>query len=245
MTKQTMREWMPVAMTAGALAGTALTLAQSLRARGGRRTVLFAALGMGLPVAAEYTAVNVARMIRHHSRPQVRGVPLAAVAWYNIGYASYALIEALLAGSYMSSAARRWVGPMGTALVATSLDLIFDPFGLDLGLWEWRDGGAYAREIVGPNGKAGIPLANFAGWVALTGGIALGYEWLAGASIGSASSARTSAGREAALLLSPYYLAPAGWALLQRGPRYLVASALFPAALVAASLRQPRTHLPS
>lgn len=235
-----MREWMPAALTAGAVAGTGLTLAHSLRTRGGRRTAIFAALGMGLPVAAEFAGVNVLQVIRHRMRPQVRGVPVAAVAWYNIGYATYAMVESLLERAGAGTATRLWVGPMGTAAVATSLDLLFDCFGLDLGLWEWRDGGPYARDIVGPNGKAGIPIANFTGWVALTGSVSLGYELLAGAGAAHDHAESVAAGRGAALLLAPYYLASAGWAVSRRKPRYLAYSALFPAVLAAMALRQRR-----
>lgn len=228
------RDWMPAALTAGALAGTGLTLAHSLRARGARRTAVFAALGMGLPLAAEYMGVNVARVIRHHMRPQIRGVPLAAVSWYNIGYATYAVVEDVLARAEVDRTARRWAAPVGTAAVATSLDLLFDCFGLDLGLWEWRDGGPYAREIVGPNGKAGIPVANFVGWIALTGSVSLGYELLTSSADVRSSEVRGTrgrAGRSAALLLAPYYVAPAIWAVARRKPRYLAYSALVPLAL--------------
>lgn len=265
-----LREWMPEALTAGALAGTGLTLAHSLWARGRRRTVVFAALGMGLPLASEFAATNMVRVVRHRTRPQVCGVPLAAVAWYNIGYAAHAVVEDLLIRAGMSTRARRWLAPTGTAALATSLDLLFDCFGLDMGLWEWRDGGPYAREIVGPNGKAGIPLTNFAGWVALTGGVSLGYELLAEASgkrrrgsklpahvsvgtevpaicqrddlakNGSERKIQITVGRTAALLLAPYYLAAAAWAIAQRKPKYLAYSALVPAALAASMTRWPQ-----
>jgi uncharacterized membrane protein len=62
------------------------------------------------------------------------------------------------------------------ALTATSLDLLLDPFGLDLGLWEWSAGGPYASEVNGPNGKRGIPVLNFAGWITLTSGVMLAYQ---------------------------------------------------------------------
>lgn len=232
------REWMPAALTTGTLVGTGLTLAHSLWSRGARRTVAFATLGMGLPLAGEFTAVNVVRVVRHHTHPQVNGVPLAAVAWYNIAYAAHAVVESLLLRAGVSRRARRWAVPVGTAALATSLDLILDCFGLDMGLWEWRDGGPYAREIVGPNGKAGIPTANFVGWVALTGGVSLGYELLA--ETGDRRSRSATAGTTAALLLAPYYLASASWAIARRKPRYLAYSALVPAALMASVMRWRR-----
>jgi hypothetical protein len=64
------------------------------------------------------------------------------------------------------------------ALVATSLDLLLDPFGLDLGLWEWSEDGPYAPEVKGPNGKRGIPMLNIAGWITLSTGVTLAYQHL-------------------------------------------------------------------
>src|ERR687898_3125940 len=57
-------------------------------------------------------------------------------------------------------------------------DLLVDPFGLELGLWEWSEDGPYASEVKGTNGKRGVPLLNFAGWLALTTGITLAYQHL-------------------------------------------------------------------
>lgn len=59
------------------LAGRALT--HSLRARGPWRTLIFAALGMGLPALAEYRAINVSRILRHHGQPRVKNVPVSVV----------------------------------------------------------------------------------------------------------------------------------------------------------------------
>lgn len=59
------------------LAGRALT--HSLRARGPWCTLIFAALGMGLPALAEYRAINVSRILRHHGQPRVKNVPVSVV----------------------------------------------------------------------------------------------------------------------------------------------------------------------
>lgn len=258
------RNRMLAAMTAGALTGMGLTLVHSLWSHGPRRTAAFAALGLGLPLASEFVGVNVVRAVRHHTFPQVRGVPLVAVAWYTIGYAAHTVVEGLLARASVGARARRWALPAGTAVLATNLDLILDCFGLDLGLWEWRDGGPYAREIVGPNGKAGIPVANFVGWVVLTGDVSLGYELLAESGEtrhrGNKLAAHERVGTEvpvvrlqgdpadkasagtiaALLLLAPCYVMSAAWALVRRKPRYLAYSALVPAALVASVMRWHR-----
>lgn len=131
---------------------------------------------------------------------------------------------------------RRWLLPVSTALVATSLDLALDPFGLEQGLWEWSSDGPYAPEIAGANGKHGVPLENFAGWLGLTGGVTLGYGLLAGAGgdptrPGGAGSVKAM--RAAARLL-PFYLPAATWALRTRKPRYLLYAALFPLVLLRA-----------
>ena len=61
------------AITAHALIVTGLSLIHSLRARGLRRTLLFAALGNAVPVLGELLAVKVLKLLRHHMRPQVQG----------------------------------------------------------------------------------------------------------------------------------------------------------------------------
>ncbi len=217
---------------------TAMTLAHSLRARGVKRTLLFAGLGFGLPILFEYIGINHLKVVRHHTQPQFKGVPLfAALGWYNIGYATFAMLE-----SVMVSPDKRNIKflPLGTALVATSFDLLADCYGLDQGLWEWNSAGSYAAEISGTNGVQGIPLGNFGGWLLLTGGVSWLYQKFSdGAEIdstrpGAAGSLR--AGRNAALLLLPGYLMSAGWALAGSKFKYLLYSALFPLVLFLALL---------
>jgi len=50
---------------------------------------------------------------------------------------NFAMMESILNGTQRDHAERTRTFGLGTALVATSLDLLVDPFGLDLGLWEW------------------------------------------------------------------------------------------------------------
>src|SRR3712207_9210591 len=85
------------ALTAHSLLGAGLSVVHSLRARGLRRTLLFAALGSGIPILGELLAVNVLKVLRHHARLQAGGVPLAiALGWYNVGYGTYAVMESLI-----------------------------------------------------------------------------------------------------------------------------------------------------
>ena len=75
------------AVTAHSSIVAALNVIHSLRTQGLRRTLLFAALGYGIPILGELLAVHVLKVLRHHVRPQVKGVPLAiALGWYNVGY---------------------------------------------------------------------------------------------------------------------------------------------------------------
>jgi uncharacterized membrane protein len=229
----TLAPWLNAASFLGSVVNAALALRHSLRVRGGRGTAIFAALGIGLPTLGEWYAINVDQSIRHYSGPRVRGVPVnAAVGWWTIASATHALTDELLARHGASAGVRRWATPVGTALVATSLDLVLDPFGLANGYWEWRDGGPYARELAGPNGRSGIPVGNYVAWLALTGGVAAIYGALARRQPPRVIDA--SATRDAVTILLSYYLPAAAWAMKEHRPRYLLYSALFPAAIALA-----------
>jgi uncharacterized membrane protein len=226
------------AVTAHALVVAGLNVAHSLRTRGLRRTLLFATLGIAIPVLGEHLAVNTLKMLRHHVRPQVGGVPLAiALAWYNVGYGTFAVMESVLDASSPHEGKRSRALVPAASLAATSLDLLLDPAGLDLNLWQWRDNGACAAEVEGPNGKRGVPLLNFVGWIGLTTSVALAYQCLNPGVVGPSRPGAASspeAGRRAALLLLFYYLPAAAWAAKRRRRKYLLYSVPFSAALCAA-----------
>jgi len=211
-----------------------MSVVHSLRTRGLRRTLLFALSGSTIPILAELLAVNVLKVLRHHARPQVGGVPLAIVLlWYNVGYGTVAMVRG---ASHPHKEGLVFVPTV--ALVATSFDLLLDPFGLDLGLWEWSGDGPYAPEIKGPNGKRGVPSLNFAGWIALTTSFALADQRIESAhNDACASDPVVGPGpRRAAalLLLLTYYLPAAAWALKQGRRKYLLYSAPFATTLWAA-----------
>lgn len=211
-------------------------LAHSLWARGARQTALFAGLGLGLPALGEYIGVNRARVVRHHTRPQVLGVPVPALLdWYAITYATYATLEGILAPNVKRNAAWRWALPVGTAAVATNLDMALDVFGLASGYWEWSTHGPYAAEVLGPNGKHGIPTANFTAWIALTGAVTSAYTLLARhAGSESPMKERPASGRVASLFLAACYLQSALWLIANRKQRYLAYSGLVPLTIAAA-----------
>ena len=204
--------------------GTLLNLAGSIRTRGLLRTATFFALSTGLPAFGEVLVTGPLGLLRHRTRPRVRGVPVSILLlWYNVIHSTYAATERALSRLSMDGKQRREALPPATALAATNLDLVMDPFGLDAGLWEWKVDGACAKEISGGNGKSGVPLLNYWGWLVVVMGVVLGYTRLF-----------PEGGRESrlpVLLLLPYYVVPAAWAIRRRRPGYLIYSSPFAAAL--------------
>ena len=211
----------------------ALSVVHSLRTRGLRRTLLFAASGSAIPTLGELVAVNILKVLRHHAQPQVGGVPLAiALLWYNVSYGTLAMVKSNANATHPQKGKEHLALAPAVALAATSLDLLLDPFGLDLGLWEWSGDGLYASEVRGPNGKRGVPLLNFVGWISLTTSVTLAYQRLESgrtlayaSDLGDAGVPRSR--RAAALLLLSYYLPAAVWALKRGKHKYLLYSAPF------------------
>lgn len=206
------------------LLGAILNLADSIRTRGLLCAAALFALSTGLPAFCEVLVTGPLGLLRHRTKPRIRGVPIAILLlWYNVIRGTHAATERALSRSPLSAGQRREALPLGTALVATSLDLVMDPYGLDAGLWEWKVDGAYASEVVGNNGRRGVPVLNYLGWLVVVMGVVLGYVRL--------FPEGGSGSRLPALLLLPQYLVSAGWAIRRRRPVYLLYSALFPLAL--------------
>ena len=228
------------AITAHSLIVAALSFIHSLRTQGLRRSLLFAVLGNTIPILGELLAVHILKMLRHHAQPQVNGVPLAiALGWYNIGNGTLAIMKGTINNSADPRGRKSLALASATSLAATNLDLLLDPLGLELGLWEWSEDGPYASELKGPNGKRGVPLLNFAGWLALTTGVTLAYQRLQiTGNVADAPDSEDSGGpgaeRAAALLLLSYYLPAVLWALKQGRRKYLLYSAPFATTLFAA-----------
>jgi uncharacterized membrane protein len=231
------------AISAHALIVAGLSFTHSLRVRGLRRTLLFAVLGTAIPVLGELLAVNVLKLLRHHVRPQVGGVPLAvALGWYNVVYGTFAMMESILDVSEPHEVERSRALAPTAALAATSLDLLLDPAGLDLGLWQWSVDGPYAADVEGPSGKRGVPLLNFAGWLGVTTSITLAYQRLGPVvAADSGGVGGPEVGRSAALLLLSYYLPAAAWAAKGCRRHYLLYSAPFSAVAWAALKERPPT----
>jgi hypothetical protein len=100
------------------------------------------------------------------------------------------------------------------------------------------------HHVEGPNGKRGIPLLNFAGWITLSTGVTLAYQHLR--TRGDATEAAESeiggvpgAEQSAALLSLSYYLPAAVWALKRDRHEYILYSAPFATTLCAALKGRP------
>lgn len=203
-----------------------LHLAASIRARGLRRSVLLLALGTGLPAAGELFATGPLKLLRHRVRYRVARVPPAIIlGWYAVIHGSFSVARRLSGRLRPDERARRRTVPVVAALVGVGLDLILDPAGLDVGLWEWNVDGAYAGEIKGPNGHRGVPLVNYMGWTALVGGVTYVYGLVC---------EDEEEELLPSLLLLTYYLVGVGWALKRRRFGYLIYSSPVPVALYAA-----------
>ena len=226
------------------LVGTSLALAHSLRVRGSKHTLLFLALGLGLPLPSEYITVNVLHLLRHRSQPQLWGVSVgAACGWYNIGYATFTLMEQLLA-KRSNPRHLRLLLPLATAATATSLDLLLDVASLDQGLWEWQTDGWYARRIVGPNGHHGVPAINFLGWIGLTYTITLLFLRITEHDLVATEQALAPHKLDSilgVLPLVPYWSTALWWAVQHRQFRYIGYALIVPLGMILLVLRRQRS----
>ncbi|GAA0561760.1 carotenoid biosynthesis protein [Actinomadura livida] len=114
-----------------------------------------AAAGAGY--AAEWIGVRAGVPFGKYSytpllRPQLGGVPvIVAVAWGGMGLAAHAVATAIVPQGGLA----RWAAG---AFALTAWDLFLDPQMLRLGLWTWVHEGPYR----------GVPVSNFAGWLAVS-----------------------------------------------------------------------------
>ncbi|KAI9031433.1 hypothetical protein DFJ74DRAFT_702441 [Hyaloraphidium curvatum] len=123
---------------------------------------------------------------------------------------------------------RGWLLPAASAAVATSLDLVMDVAMLERGFWEWRDDGPYAADIVGPNGRRGIPLVNYAGWIVLTSVVTGLFVKLGGQKALVDRSKAKSSARVGGAMLLPTFLGMAAHEIRKGRYRYVAYSLLFP-----------------
>jgi uncharacterized membrane protein len=154
---------------------------------------------------------------------------------FNVLFGSVAATEPTLARLHLDERKKRSLFAPTTTLVATSLDLVMNCFGLDQGLWEWNLDGPYAAEIEGTNGRNGIPFLNFFGWIFLVATIVLLCQSLTRteeAENDQQPRRQSGVDRLPVVMLLPYYLVSAIWAIKKRKPRYLLYSVVFPVTLL-------------
>ena len=137
----------------------ATSLAEAVGARGLRRGALPVAAAGGLGFAVELLGVATGRPFGHYTYsarlgPRVGGVPLlAAAAWALMARPAW-VVAGLIA--------RRRVARVALAAGAlTAWDVFLDPRMARDGYWSWPGGGRYE----------GIPVSNFAGWLATGAGV--------------------------------------------------------------------------
>ncbi|MFA1542610.1 carotenoid biosynthesis protein [Actinomadura monticuli] len=126
--------------------------------------------------AAEWVGVRAGVPFGEYSytsllRPQLGGVPvIVAVAWGGMGLAAHAVATAIVP----EAGFRRWAAG---ALALTAWDLFLDPQMLRMGLWTWADDGPYR----------GVPVSNFAGWLAVSLVVMAAIDAIVGRSEAAAS----------------------------------------------------------
>jgi putative membrane protein len=144
----------PSATRALVLLMLATTMAEAAQARGWRRGLRPLAAAGAIGVAAELIGVRTGRLFGRYRYsgglgPRVSGVPvLAAAAWALMARPAWVVAGRL---------ARRRAARVPLAAGAlTAWDVFLDPRMVREGYWSWPAGGTYE----------GVPLSNFAGWLA-------------------------------------------------------------------------------
>jgi uncharacterized membrane protein len=143
----------------------ATSAAEAAQARGWRRGLRSLVAAGGIGVAAELIGVRSGRLFGRYSYsarlgPRVAGVPLlAAAAWALMARPAWVVAGTL--------ARRRSARVPLAAGALTAWDVFLDPRMVREGYWSWPAGGAYE----------GVPLSNFAGWLATS--LAIFTAWTA------------------------------------------------------------------
>jgi putative membrane protein len=141
------------------IAGASRSIAADVRRHGTSRALLVGAATAVGTWSAEALGVRSGRIFGRYVytaalRPQLAGVPvLVPLAWVAMAAPSHSTAAAIATGR------SRRIGAGAVAL--TAWDLFLDPQMIGEGYWRWLRGGRYR----------GIPLANFAGWLAVAAAV--------------------------------------------------------------------------
>ena len=154
------------------------SLSHAIYTLGLRHALIFLALTALISMAFEAAGVATGAVYGpyHYTDrlgPKLFDVPLAVpMSWFMVIYPSYALANTLVDGHVVSkphAGPGRMVGLAAlSALAMTAWDLALDPQMVIAGHWVWHVEGAYF----------GIPVQNFAGWLATTLTVYLAYRAL-------------------------------------------------------------------
>jgi uncharacterized membrane protein len=154
------------------------SLSHAIYTLGLRHALIFLALTALISMAFEAAGVATGAVYGpyHYTDrlgPKLFDVPLAVpMSWFMVIYPSYALANTLVDGHVVSkphAGLGRMIGLAAlSALAMTAWDLALDPQMVIAGHWVWHVEGAYF----------GIPVQNFAGWLATTLTVYLAYRAL-------------------------------------------------------------------
>ena len=154
------------------------SLSHAIYTLGLRHALIFLALTALISMAFEAAGVATGAVYGpyHYTDrlgPKLFDVPLAVpMSWFMVIYPSYALANTLVDGHVVSkphAGPGRMVGLAAlSALAMTAWDMALDPQMVMAGHWVWHVEGAYF----------GIPVQNFAGWLATTLTVYLAYRAL-------------------------------------------------------------------
>ncbi len=150
-------------------------LCHATYALGWRQTLVFLALSTGISWALEHAGVATGLIYGgyHYSEmlgPKLGHVPLLVpIGWFMMMYPSYIIANLIVSGRFYAQNRNLWriiwLSFLG-AMVMTAWDLVMDPVFSGMGMWVWESGGAYF----------GVPIHNFAGWLATTFIVFLAYR---------------------------------------------------------------------
>jgi putative membrane protein len=142
---------------------------------GWRRALAFFAFSTGISWALEHVGVATGLIYGgyHYSEmlgPKLGHVPLIVpIGWFMMMYPSYVIANLIVSGRFYAANHSLWriiwLSFLG-AMVMTAWDMVMDPVFSGLGMWVWENGGAYF----------GVPIHNFAGWLATTFIVFLAYR---------------------------------------------------------------------
>jgi putative membrane protein len=140
-------------------------VAHALVTIGGRRTAAFVGLTFGASLVFETIGVVTGRIYGpYHYTGKLGPMFLGLVpyfiplAYFMMSYPSWLIADAIM-GWRLPAGWRRNLGLAAmSAVVLTAWDVLMDPLMVRLGFWVWHVQGAYF----------GVPLQNYAGWLATT-----------------------------------------------------------------------------